>query len=57
MGTPRNKRMQENIAEEVYVKLDEHMQDKCHNKYKNKYNDTYTDKWKKKETKHNKTNK
>ena len=26
MGTPRNKRMQENIAEEVYIKLDEHMQ-------------------------------
>lgn len=26
MGTQRNKRMQENIAEEVYVKLDEHMQ-------------------------------
>lgn len=25
MGTQRNKRMQENIAEEVYVKLDEHM--------------------------------
>lgn len=33
------------------------MQDKYHNKYKNKYDDTYTDKWKKKETKHNKTNK
>lgn len=26
MGTTRNKRMQENIAEEVYMKLDEHMQ-------------------------------
>lgn len=26
MGVPRNKRMQENIAEEVYMKLDEHMQ-------------------------------
>ena len=33
------------------------VQDRYHNKYKNKYNDTYTDKWKKKETKHNKTNK
>lgn len=33
------------------------MQDKYHKKYKDKYNDTYTDKWKKKETKHNKTNK
>lgn len=33
------------------------MQGKYHNKYKNKYDDTYTDKWKKKETKHNKTNK
>lgn len=26
MGVTRNKRMQENIAEEVYMKLDEHMQ-------------------------------